>query len=94
MRFGHLDLAPLEKVRHRNDAESPKWRSANRWQCVSSRVLHHHAWNRDVGYLPLALQICLSCQGGVPSVACLTNPAGECKVCPSAMTKEGEKNFR
>jgi len=32
--------------------------------------------------------------GGVPSIACLTDPRKECKVCPSAMTKEGEKNFR
>ena len=32
--------------------------------------------------------------GGVPSIACLTNPKRECKVCPSAMTQDGEKNFR
>jgi len=32
--------------------------------------------------------------GGVPSIACLTNPLGECRVCPSSMTMEGQKNFR
>ena len=42
-----------------------------------------------------SLMICVELNsGGVPSIACLTNPKRQCAVCPSAMTREGVKNFR
>jgi hypothetical protein len=74
-----------------DDGKPPEWRAISN-NDIPKTNLHHIARNRN--FRSLALFPLLKKVGGVPSIACLTNPKRECKVCPSAMTQEGIKNFR
>jgi len=66
------------------------------WHCLQIRISTcqepHYAGNRNLR--SVIHHDFSKFVGGVPSIACLTNPLGECRVCPSSMTMEGQKNFR